>query len=131
MKYKLIYMNIYKVITGYVNMPGPIFNSTLYISDEEANKFKRGNKIIYGIGAVSLGMGILAYATESIVRNMGGIEFQGISQHIFNIGSYLSFAGLTLLGAPIFSGVFIIEPKKNSENENLEEKTNSDLRGII
>src|SRR3989344_4703193 len=104
----------------YYNMPGQI---RMYpISEEEANKIRKQNKFLYRAGASGIGLGVLAYATESLIRNLGGVEYEGLAKQFFEVANYLSLGGLVVLGAPFFGGGHVISPKDSSKKESLEEK---------
>ena len=64
------------------------------LTEKEADEIRKKNKFLYKVAASGVGLGILAYATESLVRHIGGAEYLGLAQQIFEFGNFLSFSGL-------------------------------------
>lgn len=95
------------------------------ITEEEANKIRKQNKFLYVVGASGVGLGILAYATESLARNLGGVEYQGLAQQIFEIGNCLSLGGLIVATANFVGGGHVIDFKNSTKKKSLEEKVTS------
>lgn len=77
-----------------------------YLSEGEARVYNSVRRVGYIAAATSVALGVMAYATESVVRNVGGEGCEGLAGLIFDIGSSLmlggaGLAGMTLIGTGI------------------------------
>ncbi|MBI2665187.1 hypothetical protein HYX12_01030 [Candidatus Woesearchaeota archaeon] len=92
------------------------------ISEEEAARIRTGIKRWYQAGAVGLGLGVLSYTAESLVRNIGGAESEGMARQIFEVANYLSIGGLIIIISNFMAGPRIVNYDHPSEKEGIEEK---------